>query len=345
MKLINKKIAIVSDLHAGVHQNSHMWGDILLNWAEWFANECEKREITDIVIPGDIFHHRNEINVYTLHNVYNAFQKLKNFNILALVGNHDAYYKNNSKVHSISLLNEWGNIEIADKVTTFKSFGKQITLCPWGVQLEEIPESDIIFGHFELQGFNMSKYQICDHGFSSKDILSKAPLIITGHFHLRDERIYDNGKILYVGSAYQMDWGDTETTRGFYTLDLEDNEIEFIENPVSPKHFKFKLSEILDRDTFKTIKPRFKNNIIKIILDKKIQQSKIEKLLLKLGSLNALSLQTDYENVTSVIKDDLEFEFTGIDIDQCIQEYVELLEIDNKKEIVNYLIDLYKQVT
>lgn len=345
MKIYNKKVAIVSDLHAGVHQNSHVWSDIILEWSKWFAEECKKHNIKDVIIPGDIFHHRNEINVYTLHNVYKVFKNLEDFNILTLVGNHDAYYKNNSKVHSISLLNEWENIEVADKVTTFKSFGKTITLCPWGTTLEEIPESDIIFGHFELQGFNMSRFQICEHGFSSKDILTKAPLIITGHFHLRDERIYDNGKILYVGSAYQMDWGDTETTRGFYILDLENMETDFIENNVSPKHFKLKLSDITQKDYLIKHKHLFKNNFIKIIVDKKIKQATLEKILTALQGLNAKSITIDHENVAVQIKDDLEFEFTGIDIDQCIGEYTELLEIDNKAEVVSYLIELYKQVT
>ena len=344
--LINNKVAIASDLHAGVHHHSHAWHKILHNWADWFMDECDKHGIKDVIIPGDFFHHRNEINVYTMHTVSLMFKRFneRGFNVLGLVGNHDAYYKNNSTVHSLGFLNEWDNVYIADEVTTFQAHGKNITLCPWGVQLDEIPDSDIIFGHFELKGFNLNKSKICEHGFSSEEILDKAPLVITGHFHIRDDRKYKKGHILYTGSAYQLDWGDYNTSKGYYILDIEQGVYDFYENTMSPKHEKIFLSEIAKTGITQKVRKQFKDNWVKLYVDKKIKEDRIELLINKLNALQPLNLKVEY-NVNDDDFGDIEFEYAGVDINQSIKDYVNELDIEHKDEVTTYILDLYKKVT
>jgi DNA repair exonuclease SbcCD nuclease subunit len=340
----HNRIAIASDLHAGVHHNSHTWHEILHNWADWFISECNKHGIKDIVIPGDFFHHRNEINVHTMHTVCKLFHKFKDFNILGLVGNHDAYYKNNSRVHSLGFLNEWENVFIADEVTTFQAFGKNITLCPWGVNLEEIPESDIIFGHFELQGFHLNKSKVCTHGFTSEEILDKAPLIITGHFHIRDDRKYKKGHILYTGSAYELDWGDSGTSKGYYILDVETSNYDFYENNITPKHKKVFLSEISKTGITPEIKETFKDNWIKLYVDKKIKEDRIELLISKLNALKPINIKVEFDTFGDENLD-IDYEFAGVDINQSIKEFVNELDIEYKDEVTSYILDLYKKVS
>ena len=75
----------------------------------------------------------------------------------------------------------------------------------------------------------MSSHKVCDHGFESESLLDKYKLVITGHFHCRDHREYTNGKsIIYLGSPYELDFGDREQTKGFTILDTDDLSLELI---------------------------------------------------------------------------------------------------------------------
>jgi metallophosphoesterase superfamily enzyme len=102
MSFKNNKIALVSDLHFGVHQGNHMWLDISLEFAKWFRDELIKKDIKDIMICGDINNDRNEISVNTMSVVTKIFKIWKDFNIKIIIGNHDAYYKDRCDVHSLS---------------------------------------------------------------------------------------------------------------------------------------------------------------------------------------------------------------------------------------------------
>ena len=193
-----------------------------------------------------------------------------NINILVLVGNHDAYYKDRADVNSLSILKGWSNITVVDKLTQITAFDRDLLFCPWGTKSNEITDNDIIFGHFEIESFKMNHFKVCTHGIKTKDLLSNTDLVITGHFHHRAERSYKNGTILYLGNPYQMDFGDVNTTKGYYLLDLKNNKFEFTENTVSPKHIKVKLSDLAAAGTInEQFQEKIKNNIVKFIIDKR----------------------------------------------------------------------------
>ena len=97
-----------------------------------------------------------------------------------------------------------------------------------------------MFAHLDINSFHMNSYKVCEHGFSYKDLFKYAPMIVSGHFHKKDHRYYDDNKqIVYLGSAFQHNFGDIFDQRGIYVFDLKDNSFEFIENtlpPLKPKH-------------------------------------------------------------------------------------------------------------
>ncbi len=84
-----------------------------------------------------------------------------------------------------------------------------------------------MFGHFEIQSFKMNQYKVCTEGIKSRDLLKHSPLVITGHFHLRDERKYRDGTILYLGNPFQMDFGDVDSSKGYYILDIKNSDYKF----------------------------------------------------------------------------------------------------------------------
>lgn len=344
----SSKICCISDVHIGVHQNSAQWHNITLEWAKWLAKDLKKKKITDIVISGDFFHYRDEIAVNTIHFVSEVLDLWKNFNIVMLVGNHDAYYKDRADVNSLSILRGWENVRIADTLETTTVFGKNVTFCPWGTTIDEIPKSDIIFGHFEIKTFKQNSFKICDTGIGTKEILRKCPLIISGHFHLRDERYYDAGTILYLGNPFQMDFGDVESVKGYYILDIPTGKFDFTENKLSPRHKKIYLSELVSIGRITPgIKKDFKGNFIKFIVDKNISPDEVDIVLNKLLSLRPLSINVDYSANFNKYKldEDIKADFSGIDVKTAIEEFVNLMEIDNKEKVTEFTLDLYRECT
>ena len=208
-----------------------------------------KLKIKDIIICGDVFHYRDEIAVNSLQIAKQFFDILKEYNIVMITGNHDCYYKDTSCVNSLSLFSGWNNITVIDKLHTEEIYNKTISFVPWGEQIKKIPKCDLIFGHFELENFKMNNFKVCDNGDNPDELLKKSKMIITGHFHLKDERKFKNGKILYLGNPFQMDFGDAESEKGFYVLDFDKiQEPVFYRNTVSPKHKKLLLSELISFD-------------------------------------------------------------------------------------------------
>lgn len=349
------KVCCVADLHIGVHQNSIFWHENALSWAKWLKTSLEKQDIKDIFILGDVFHYRDEIAVNTLHVVNEIFKIWKNFNIVIIVGNHDSYYKDRADINSLALFDGWKNITIISEVTNTTILGKKCSFVPWGFKLEDIKESDIIFGHFEIESFKMNSYKTCDHGTKTEELLSKGSLILTGHFHLRDDRNYSGKRILYVGNPFEMDFSDTGSTKGYYILDFNTLNLEFFENSISPKHKKILLTDLIantkegavvkDQKDIKQIKTEIENNIVKLIIDMKVAPDHVDTLLKKLSVYKPFSISVDYSLVNNDIQiaDDVNFDASGVDITKAIEEFVNLLDINDKEYIIKYAQELYKK--
>jgi len=345
LNLNQKRVGLISDIHIGVHQNSNIWHTIVLQWAKWYTKELRKHKIKDIIICGDLFHYRHEVAVNTIHVTNQVLSLWKEFNIIMLVGNHDAYYKDRADVNSLALIDGWPNISVISETTTANFFDKKCTFCPWGVTLKEIDDADIIFGHFEIESFKFNHYKVCDAGFKSSDLLDKSQLIISGHFHHREERNYESGKILYVGNPFQMDFGDINCTKGYYILDFETLQYEFFENKKSPQHHKLMLSEMLAKKDERW-KKKVAGNFVKFYVDKQVTSDDIDALLKMLTSLNPLSITVDYSHRENFkLGEESDYDFSGVDIATAIEEFINLMEIesDDKKDVVDYTLELYKR--
>ena len=344
MKIINSEIGIFSDPHYGVHRNSETWHKIALNHAKWAAEQFKARSIKDIIIPGDIFHDRNDIAVNTLHNVTDIFDCLRDFNIIITVGNHDAFYKDKSDINSVSILRGWSNITVVDKLVVLETHGRKIALCPWGQNIEEVPACDLIVGHFEINSFKMNSFKVCTNGLKASDLTSRAKLTITGHFHHREERKYNEGTILYVGCPYQQDWGDYGTTKGLYTLDLDTLKYEFVENNISPRYNKVRYSELASGTyTPESLKGFISGNIVKFFIDKPLEPDTVDTIIRKLVSIKPVefTIEYDYSQSSIVNSEEANTKDFNISVDNSISEFIDLLDIKYKDKVKSYVTDLY----
>jgi DNA repair exonuclease SbcCD nuclease subunit len=341
----NPKIAIFSDLHIGVHNNSKFWHDISLEWAKWYIEDLKSKKIKDIVFCGDYFHTRDEVSVDSLHFGTKLLELFNEFNIVMIVGNHDCFLKDSSEVNSISHYNNWPNINVIDKFLNVKSHGNSINFVPWGIDVKGIDKADITFGHFEINYFKMNTFALCDDGYNAEDLLDKSSLIISGHFHLRDTKLYDSGKIVYVGNPFQMDFNDAGTTKGYYILDLNSKEMEFFENKFSPKHHNLNLSFLISEKTITDkVRDMFLNNLVKLKIDRRVTPDDLEFLINKFKSLNPIQLNVEYEgNKCEYDLDEEKQDFSGVDIQQAIIDFIDMMDANNKKDITKYMVDLYQK--
>jgi len=340
------RVCCISDIHIGVHQNSQMWLDISDTWCDWLIETLSFYKIKDIVICGDLFHYRDEIAVNTMHHVSDFLLKLEKFNIIMLVGNHDAFYKDRSDVNSMSLLQGWPNIAVVQNSFHLMQHGDtKLCFVPWGVSEETLPQCDIMFGHFEIENFYLNSSFVCKHGVKSKTLLNKCDLVVSGHFHTREEREYSNGKIVYLGNPYQMDFGDTKQTKGIYLVNVSDKQYEFVPNNISPTHEKISLSGLVEHgDIDVEIINRIKNNIVRFVVDRNIAPDEIDQLLRLLSSYKPLVMTTDYNiNFDKFGLDEGDADLSGVSISSAIEEFVNLLDVDNKKKIIQYTTDLYNR--
>lgn len=340
------KVAIFSDLHLGIHSNSSEWHKYAIEWANWFREECRDKGIKDLIFCGDWHHNRSEISVNTLQVSADILDMFEEFNLIAITGNHDIYYKHRTDVNSLSIFKNRKNVTILEQYQTLEVFDKKLSFCPWNTPTKVIEESDVIFGHFEIETFKMNAFKICEEGVRVKDLLHKSSLVISGHFHTRHEKQFGAGTILYVGNPFQMDFGDAGNRKGYHILDLDTLEYEFFENNVSPCYEKITLSELVEEgDITPIVKNKISNNIVKLKVDKNISQDDMDILTAAFNKLQPEQLSIDYDiNFNRILdnREDIE-DLSGVDVEQAIEEFIGTMDLDDAKAIIEYTLGLYER--
>lgn len=340
------KVAIFSDLHLGVHSNSSEWHKYAIEWANWFREECRDKGIKDIIFCGDWHHNRSEISVNTLQVSADILDMFEEFNLIAITGNHDIYYKHRTDVNSLSIFKNRKNVTILEQYQTLEAFDKKLSFCPWNTPTSVIEESDVVFGHFEIQSFKMNAFKVCEEGVKVKDLLRKSSLVISGHFHTRHEKQFGAGTILYVGNPFQMDFGDAGNRKGYHILDIDTLEYEFFENNVSPCYEKITLSELVDEgDITPLVKHKINNNIVKLKVDKNISQEDMDILTSVFNKLQPEQFLVDYDiNFNRILdnREDIE-DLSGVDVEQAIEEFIGTMDLNDSKAIIEYTLGLYER--
>jgi DNA repair exonuclease SbcCD nuclease subunit len=236
----------------------------------------------------------------------------------------------------LALLNGHKNLTIVDKVLTISEFNKELLFVPWNAELPD-GKFDYIFGHFEIQNFKMNNFKVCDHGLTAMDFLaSKTDTVFSGHFHNRNSRKYNEGQIHYVGNTFPMDFADVSNIKGYHILDLEDGELEFFENTVSPKFKKIILSKLKQYT-----KEDYQNNIIKLVVDIEATEKQVEKVQTYIAKFKPFQFNTEY-NSTSKTVDDVE-EIDSVDLAESMVEFVGQMKLEDEKSkrIDKLMKDLY----
>ena len=339
------KVAIFSDFHLGIKQDSAIWHEIALTWCDWFVSEVKKNGVDTVVFLGDFFHTRNNISANTLHVASKILDKLKDFKVHMILGNHDLYYANEPTISPVNLFQDRNNITVYTKPEIVNFGNKQALFCGWGYDPLEF-KANVLFTHAEISLFRYNMdVGACEDGFKASKLLNNFDIIYSGHFHLRQERKWDNKRIIYVGNTFPMDHSDNyETVKGFDIFDFDTYTSVFVENTISPKFYKIKLSELISGIwSFEELNNSIKNNIFKVIIDKNITLTDTNTLSSIINNLGPLDFCLEWENGKNFSQEVAEVELKAFDMEDAIKKYIELLDIPNKSEVTEYMLKLYEK--
>ena len=182
-------------------------------------------------------------------------------------------------------------------------------------------------------------------GLPVDSILDIAPHVYSGHFHIRQRREYGSKFINYVGNPFEMNFADANDPKGFYIIDVQNDTEEFIPNKLSPVHHKLYASKILNEDLSKKA-DEIKNNIIRLVVDAKITADVIDKLQHNINLHKPASCTVEFLlniNAVDMLKD-ISADMIGINIENSIAEFVNNLDITDKKQLIEECITYYKNI-
>jgi len=337
------KIAILTDSHYGFRKGNKVFHEYFEKfYKEIFFPSLKKYKIDTVIHMGDMFDNRKMVDYWSIDWTKRVIlEPLKKYKVHVILGNHDIFYKNTTKLNSpMLLLNDYKNINVYDNPVTIKIDEKDILFVPWitseGEQktLEAIQNTSasVCMGHLELSGFYVNKSTISEHG-RDKSIFEKFDKVFSGHYHMRN----DDGKIFYLGNPYQMYWSDYNDKRGFSIFDTKTNEIIFIDNPYE----MFKICNYNENDIQKDLS-EYEGCIVKLVVQNKTDQSKYERFIDRLIKQNPYELK-----IVETVKLNSDFDFEEIvqneDTLTLLKKYVDESEIKLNKNRVKDLIQIIYQ--
>lgn len=288
-----KYVALLADTHFGVrsdgkafHANNRRF------FSEVFFPNLKQRAINTCIHVGDIFDNRTKIDVETARLAREYFfdpAKEMGLDVTIALGNHDFYYREKLQTTAADeFLSRYKFIKPHRHPVYVDILGKTVAIIPWinRENYQEVatmldnPQCDYAFGHFELNGYKMSRVTTNTHG-QDPVTLSKFKHVYTGHFHHR----HTIGNITYLGSTQQHTWADAGDVRGFNILDLDTGHLEFIANPNDM--FKYIRYEDATEEMIKNLTGTY----VRVTYDKIDKRSNYDAFMRSVQNAGALSVQ------------------------------------------------------
>ena len=337
------KIALITDCHLDGRKGSlPFWNYFQRFYDEIFFPTLEKEGINVIFDLGDTFDNRKSMDFNTYHRVKeNYFDRLKDYEVHMLLGNHCTYYKNTNRINSPELLLEqYENITIYSEPKHLKLGSKKFLMLPWinkensdeVLNLLETSEAEICCGHLELNVFEVTPGMKMDHGMDP-NLFYRFKRVWSGHYHHKSKK----GNVQYLGNPYQMYWNDYKDRRGFHIYDTESDKLKYIPNPFEIFEKIFYDDTSLDYN--KQDVSDYKNKFIKIVVNEKKDYQMFETLVDRLYNVGV----HDVKIVETLVEEDTtDIEISSKDTLTLLNEYIDDVEMSvDKSDLKSLMRSLY----
>lgn len=341
------KIVIFSDIHF------HEWREFSkvlptgrnsrfqdqLNVLDRIFEYSAAKQIDLIVFLGDLFESIGisiSKNVFlTVFDIIRAYQDKFGIPLRLVVGNHDWIDKTETKTivepfNELQLVKVISNIEKVDLDNNIS-----LVFCPFRRNFAELVDKilvndkkTILFTHQELKGAVVGSHEL-DLGIGvDVEKLKKFWWVFNGHYHKR-QRVGKN--VLIVGSPLQRDFGDRGEVKGFYVLDIKNEELNFIEID-APKFFK------IDMTVGEAIPENYRKG------------KDFLWLITKPSYLEKGDIEGEYIRIEAVAENKIErrSEISYMDsVNEMLRKYVDVANTEglNKSKLVKMGLEWYKEVS
>ena len=343
------KVALITDTHFGARNDNQNFNEYFFQFYEnQFFPYLKEHNITNVVHLGDVMDRRKYVSYRIAKDFRERFiDKFEGINFHMLVGNHDTFYKNTNEVNSLQELvdGRHKNITVYEKSTEVEFDGCKILFVPWintenmshTMKMLQTSDAQICMGHLELNGFEMQRGLVMDHGWDKQEF-KRFDMVMSGHYHHKS----DDGQIFYLGTPYEIYWNDWNDPKGFHVFDTEKRELERIVNPhtIYSKIYYDDTVSIFDDNHDMSA---YKNKYVKLVVVNKKDLYQFDKFVDRL-------LQADCHEV-KIIEDFSELDASNVSDDiventedtmTLLERYIDDLPIDlSKDRLKNTTRELY----
>jgi len=219
---------------------------------EEIYKSAKEHKVDMVLFLGDLTQLKNNVDTQVVRTLMMQMEQICNtFPTGILPGNHDYRMWTKDPV-LLEMIHDWDDRLILFNNESFYSirgFESRFYALPYtralsglNKQLEGLksnPEKDIFIGHEYTIGMRFGSYVI-ERGLDADILSKKFRLSLLGHNHNR-KAIKPN--VYSVGAPMQHTFSDVGETRGWWILDTDAWEMDFVENNFSPKFWKVKVDE------------------------------------------------------------------------------------------------------
>lgn len=226
---MTQNIVIIGDTHFGARNNSMIWlkhqTDGFMEIIRYVEESVKTYDETIVIHVGDLFDSRSSINPMVYKSVEKLMDRMNTVmneahntaHMYIIGGNHDYYYQweSENNYSSTLMLPKFNRITY---VNTQPAEYAGIIMIPWFVfhnpdMLADIlkdkdPHNNMIFTHTDPFHMNPAIGK-----------LIKGYPLVTGHIH--QPTINWEDFLLVTGASYPIDFTDTNSERGFWTMNRE----------------------------------------------------------------------------------------------------------------------------
>lgn len=224
---------------------------------------CRKKGVERVICAGDVFTSRSGQPLECLSAWSSILEDLQEngISLYVIPGNHDKTNADDERSY-LDVYGNWGQVLIRNHFTIKCRGGVDITMIPYfGTErwLSELSEVDINKGtkqvlvtHMAFDGVKNNDGTTVSDGVPPSAVKG-FDAVFCGHYH-NASAVGKN--IHYIGSAYQNDYGENITDKGFTVL-YDDLATEFVPS-VFPKYIK-KTIKASDRETLTNLLDKYGN--------------------------------------------------------------------------------------